>query len=74
MDFYQGLLCLDNESCSNSGINKLVAPMKKEPNPGIAALRKVAPQAVKAMGYNKGGLACGASNPPGQKRTPKIKK
>ncbi|QSL99481.1 hypothetical protein CRP9_gp66 [Roseobacter phage CRP-9] len=28
----------------------------KNPNKGIAALRKVAPGAVKAMGYNHGGL------------------
>jgi hypothetical protein len=29
--------------------------------------------AKKKMGYASGGLACGASNPPAQKRTPKSK-
>ena len=41
---------------------------KKNPNAGIAALRKVAPQAVKRMGFRHGGMAnCGASMKPGQK-------
>ena len=40
----------------------------KNPNAGIAALRKVAPQAVKRMGFRHGGMAnCGASMKPGQK-------
>ena len=41
---------------------------KKNPNEGIAELRKVAPQAVKRMGFRHGGMAnCGASMKPGQK-------
>jgi len=40
---------------------------KKNPNEGIAALRKVAPQAVKKMGFKHGGMAnCGASMKPTQ--------
>ena len=40
----------------------------KNPNEGIAALRKVAPQVVKKMGFRHGGMAnCGASMKPGQK-------
>ena len=40
----------------------------KNPNAGIAALRKVAPQAVKRMGFRHGGMAnCGASMKPTQK-------
>jgi len=38
---------------------------KKNPNAGIAALRKVAPKAVKRMGFKHGGMAnCGASMKP----------
>jgi len=41
---------------------------KKNPNAGIAALRKVAPKAVKRMGFKHGGMAnCGASMKPTQK-------
>jgi hypothetical protein len=40
----------------------------KNPNAGIAALRKVAPKVVKKMGFRHGGMAnCGASMKPGQK-------
>ena len=50
------------------GMSKGGMPKKKNPNAGIAALRKVAPQAVKRMGFRHGGMAnCGASMKPGQK-------
>lgn len=49
-------------------------------NKGMKALKKEAPEVAKKMGYKKGGMAkkgyakggmvaCGASNPPGQKRS-----
>jgi hypothetical protein len=59
--------------------------MGKKMNEGMKALKKEAPEvakkmgymgggmAKKKMGYAHGGLACGASNPPAQKRTPKSK-
>lgn len=46
---------------------------KKDPNKGITALREEAPQAVKAMGFAKGGMAsvdnCSASGAPMKSRT-----
>lgn len=72
----------DGKGCSHckgtgyhTGMNKGGVMKKKDPNPGIAALRKKAPAVVKKMGYkhggtahkkksgyNKGGMAkCGAS-------------
>ena len=44
------------------GLSKLATPFaeggeaKKDPNPGITALRKVAPDVVKRMGYQAGGM------------------
>ena len=58
---------------------------KKPMNAGMKALKKKAPEvaakmgymyggmAKKKMGYNKGGLACGASNKPSQAGTRGIK-
>ena len=40
----------------HTGMSKGGALVGKNPNKGIAALRKVAPGAVKAMGYTHGGL------------------
>ena len=40
----------------HTGMNKGGATVGKNPNKGVAALRKVAPDAVKAMGYQHGGL------------------
>ena len=58
---------------------------KKPMNAGMKALKKKAPEvaakmgymyggmAKKKSGYNKGGLACGASNKPSQAGTRSIK-
>ena len=58
---------------------------KKPMNAGMKALKKKAPEvaakmgymyggmAKKKSGYNKGGLACGASNMPSQAGTRKVK-
>ena len=52
----------------HTGMNKGGDMGKKNPNAGIAALRKVAPKAVKRMGFKHGGMAnCGASMKPTQK-------
>ena len=49
-----------------------MTPMKKPMNEGMKALKNAAPAVAKRMGYKKGGaVACGASNPATQKRTPK---
>ena len=40
----------------HTGMSKGGAMVGKNPNEGIAALRRVAPDAVKAMGYGHGGL------------------
>mgnify|MGYP001315320993 FL=1 len=56
--------------------------MNKKMNPGMKALKKEAPEVAAKMGYMYGGMpkkksgygkggyvSCGASNPPGQKRS-----